>query len=84
MIRMLVVGYCYGMRSERRFGEEAHLNLTYRWFCQLSLEDEIPNHSTFSKNGHGRFRDIGLFRWPFNKVLPRCMDAGLVKGEALP
>ncbi|XXE47139.1 polysaccharide lyase family 7 protein [Pseudomonas sp. R3-56] len=54
MIRMLIVGYCYGIRSERRLCEEAHLNLAYRWFCRLSLEDEVPNHSTFSKNRHGR------------------------------
>ncbi len=81
MIRMLIVGYCYGIRSERRLCEEAHLNLAYRWFCRLSLEDEIPNHSTFSKNRHGRFRDSELFRWLFNQVLRRCMDAGLVKGE---
>jgi len=57
--------------------EEAHLNLAYRWFCRLSLEDEVPNHSTFSKNRHGRFRDSDLFRWLFNEVLRRCMDAGL-------
>jgi transposase len=81
MIRLLVVGYCYGIRSERRLCEEAHLNLAYRWFCRLSLEDEVPNHPTFSKNRHGRFRDSSLFRWLFNEVLRRCMDAGLVKGE---
>lgn len=81
MIRMLIVGYCYGIRSERRLCEEVHLNLAYRWFCRLSLEDEVPNHSTFSKNRHGRFRDSDLFRWLFNEVLCRCMDAGLVKGE---
>lgn len=81
MIRMLIVGYCYGIRSERRLCEETHLNLAYRWFCRLSLEDEVPNHSTFSKNRHGRFRDSDLFRWLFNEVLRRCMDAGLVKGE---
>ena len=58
-----------------------HLNLAYRWFCPLGLEDEVPNHSTFSKYLHGRFRDSDLFRWLFNEVLPRCMAAGLVKGE---
>jgi transposase len=81
MIRMLVVGYCYGIRSERRLCEEVHLNLAYRWFCRLGLEDEVPNHSTFSKNRHGRFRASGLFRWLFNEVVRRCMTAGLVKGE---
>lgn len=81
MVRMLVVGYCYGIRSERQLCEEVHLNLAYRWFCRLGLEDEVPNHSTFSKNRHGRFRDSGLFRWLFNEVLWRCMAAGLVKGK---
>jgi len=56
MIRMLVIGYCFGIRSERRLCEEVHLNLAYRWFCHLGLEDTIPDHSTFSKNRHGRFR----------------------------
>lgn len=57
------------------------MNLAYRWFCWLSLEDEVPNHSTFSKNRRGHFRDSDLFRWLFNEVLRRCMDADLVKGE---
>lgn len=63
MDRMLVSDYCYGIRSERRLCEEVHLNLACRWFCRLSLEDEIPNHSTFSKNRHDRFRDSDLFCW---------------------
>jgi len=57
LIRMLLVGYCFGIRSERRLCEEVHLNLAYRWFCRLDLSDPIPNHSTFSKNRHGRFRE---------------------------
>ena len=81
MVRMLVVGYCYGIRSERRLCEEVHLNLAYRWFCRLGLEDVVPNHSTFSKNRHGRFRESGTFRWVFDKVVRACMQAGLVKGE---
>lgn len=81
MIRMLIVGYCYGIRSERRLCEEVHLNLAYRWFCRLSLEDAVPDHSTFSKNRHGRFRASGTFRWLFDEVVCRCMAAGLVKGE---
>src|SRR5246127_620668 len=56
MIRMLLVGYCMGVRSERRLCEEVHLNLAYRWFCRLGLQGKIPDHSTFSKNRHGRFR----------------------------
>jgi transposase len=81
MIRMLLIGYCYGIRSERRLCEEVHLNLAYRWFCRLSLEDQVPNHSTFSKNRHGRYRDAELFRHVFESVVTRCMDEGLVAGE---
>ena len=81
MLRMLVIGYCYGIRSERRLCEELHLNLAYRWFCRLGLEDSVPDHSTFSKNRHGRFRESKVFRWLFDEVLRRCMAAGLVKGE---
>jgi transposase len=81
MIRMLIVGYSYGIRSERRLCEEVHLNLAYRWFCRLGLEDAVPDHSTFSKNRHGRFRESGTFRWLFDEVVRRCMAAGLVKGE---
>lgn len=81
MIRMLLVGYCMGIRSERRLCEEVHLNLAYRWFCRLDLNDTIPDHSTFSKNRHGRFRDSDLFRHLFNKVLARCIAEGLVGGD---
>ncbi len=81
MLRMLIVGYCYGIRSERRLCEELHLNLAYRWFCRLGLEDAVPDHSTFSKNRHGRFRDSQTFRWLFDEVVRRCMAQGLVKGE---
>lgn len=81
MIRMLTVGYCFAIRSERRLCEEAHLNLAYRWFCRLGLDGAVPDHSTFSKNRHGRFRESGLLRHVFEIVLRRCMDAGLVGGE---
>ena len=81
MIRMLIIGYCYGIRSERRLCEEVHLNLAYRWFCRLGLEDAVPNHSTFSKNRLGRFRESETFRWVFDEVVRACMTAGLVKGE---
>lgn len=81
MIRMLIVGYCHGIRSERRLCEEVSLNLAYRWFCRLRLDDEVPDHSTFSKNRHGRFRESDLFRHVFELVVRRCMDAGLVGGE---
>ena len=81
MIRMLIVGYCYGIRSERRLCEEVHLNLAYRWFCHLGLQREVPDHSTFSKNRHGRFRDSEALRFVFDQVVSRCMSEGLVKGE---
>ena len=81
MIRMLIVGYCFGLRSERRLCEDVHLNLAYRWFCKLGIEDVVPNHSTFSKARHGRFRESDLFRKLFEQVVLRCMNEGLVKGE---
>src|SRR3989337_2395151 len=81
LIRMLIVGYCLGIRSERRLCEEVHLNLAFRWFCRLGLEGSVPNHSTFSKNRHGRFRESDLFRRVFETVLRRCMEEGLVGGE---
>jgi transposase len=82
MIRMLLVGYCFGIRSERRLCEEVHLNLAYRWFCRLGLEGDVPDHSTFSKNRHGRFRDSDLLRQLFEAILRRCIDEGLVGGES--
>ncbi len=82
MIRMLIIGYTHGIRSERRLCEEVHLNLAYRWFCRLDLNDPVPDHSTFSKNRHGRFRDSDLFRFLFEDVLSRCIREGLVGGEA--
>src|SRR5881398_2306586 len=81
MIRMLIVGYCFGIRSERRLCEEVHLNLAYRWFCRLGLEDTVPEHSSFSKNRHGRFRESNAFRLVFEAVVARCMGEGLVGGE---
>jgi transposase len=81
MVRMLIVGYCFGIRSERRLCEEVHLNLAYRWFCRLGLEDQVPDHSTFSKNRHGRFRDSDTLRHVFESVLRRCMSEGLVGSE---
>jgi transposase len=81
MMRMLIVGYCFGIRSERRLCEEVHLNLAYRWFCRLGLDGCVPDHSTFSKNRHGRFRQSDLLRRVFETVLKRCIDEGLVGGE---
>jgi transposase len=81
MIRMLLVGYCYGIRSERRLCDEVHLNLGYRWFCRLGLDGAVPDHSTFSKARHGRFREAEVFRRVFECVVGSCMSAGLVGGE---
>jgi transposase len=81
MIRMLIVGYCFGIRSERRLCEEVHLNLAYRWFCRLGLEGDVPDHSTFSKNRHGRFRDSDLLRELFETTVRRCIEEGLVGNE---
>jgi IS5 family transposase len=78
---MLIVGYCFGIRSERRLCEEVHLNLAYRWFCRLGLDGAVPDHSTFSKNRHGRFRDSDLLRKVFEMTVQRCLSEGLVGGE---
>jgi transposase len=81
MMRMLIVGYCYGIRSERRLCEEVELHLAYRWFGRLDLDDKVPDHSTFSVTRHGRFRESDAFRQVFEAIVQACMDAGLVKGE---
>jgi transposase len=81
MMRMLIVGYCIGLRSERRLCEEVHLNLAYRWFCRLGLDGKVPDHSTFSRNRHGRFRQSDILRHLFESVVERCLTEGLVGGE---
>ena len=81
MLRMLMVGYFYGIRFERQLCQEVELHLAYRWFCRLDLDDPVPDHSTFSVNRHGRFRDSDILRQVFEAVVRACMDAGLVKGE---
>ena len=81
MIRMLIVGYCMGIRSERRLCEEVHLNLAYRWFCRLGLDGKVPDHSTFSKNRHGRFRESDALRRLFESVVQRCIAEGLVSAD---
>jgi transposase len=81
MIRMLLIGYCLGIRSERQLCEEINLNLAYRWFCRLSITDQVPDHSTFSKNRHGRFRESEAFRFVFEQVIKRCIEEDLIGGE---
>src|SRR5262245_26949901 len=78
---MLLVGYCMGIRSERRLCEEVHLNLAYRWFCRLGLDGKVPDHSTFSKNRHGRLRESNVLRHLFETVVERCMAEGLVGAD---
>jgi transposase len=80
MIRMLIVGYCYGIRHERRLCEEVKLHLAYRWFCKLALDDRVPHHSTFSINRLERFRESDILRHAFESVVAACMANGLVKG----
>jgi transposase len=82
MIRMLLVGYVFALRSERRLCSEVQVNLAYRWFCKLSVEDQIPDHSVFSRARHERFRDSDALRRVFEGVVAMCIAAGLVGGEA--
>ncbi len=83
LLRLLLVGYLYGITSERRLVEEVRMHLAYRWFTRLDFEQEIPDHSTFSKNRHGRFRQSGVFREVFEEIVRRCLEAGLVEGKNL-
>jgi len=81
MIRMLIVGYCFAIRSERRLCDEVHLNLAYRWFCGLGLDGRVPDHSTFSLNRNGRFRQSDVLRHVFEATVARSIAEGLVGGE---
>jgi IS5 family transposase len=78
---MLLVGYLYGIRSERRLEEEITLNMAYRWFCGFDLMDAIPDHSTFNQNRRRRFKDGEVFRRIFNRIVEKCIEMGLVSGE---
>src|SRR6202161_1467994 len=81
MIRMLIIGYCYGLRSERKLTQEVELHLAYRWFCRLDLDDKVPHHSTFSENRLHRFRESDILRHIFERVVVAAMVMGVVKGE---
>ena len=83
LLRLLLVGYLYGITSERRLLDEVRMHLAYRWFTRLGFEQEIPDHSTFSKNRHGRFWQSGVFREVFEEIVRRCLEAGLVEGQHL-
>src|ERR1700752_5162491 len=81
MIRMLILGYVFAIRSERALCREVQVNLAYRWFCGLSIEDKIPDHSAFSRIRHERFRESDMFRRVFERVVEACIAAGVVSGE---
>ncbi len=83
LLRLLLVGYLYGITSERRLLDEVRMHLAYRWFTGLGFDRELPDHSTFSKNRHGRFRAAGVFRDVFEEIVRRCIAAGLVEGPHL-
>src|ERR1700761_7215606 len=83
MIRMLILGYVFAIRSERALCREVQVNLAYRWFCGLSIEDKLPNPSAFSRAGNERFRDSGIFRQVFERVVGACIEVGLVGGEGV-
>jgi transposase len=81
LLRMLLVGYLYGVTSERKLVEELRMHLAWRWFTGLGFDQEIPHHSTFSKNRHGRFQESNLFRELFEEIVTQCVEAGLMRGE---
>lgn len=81
LIKMLLIGYLYGIKSERRLEEEVSLNLAYRWFCGIDLMNRVPDHSTFSQNRRRRFQEAGIFREIFNEIVLMCMEFGIISGE---
>ena len=81
LIKMLLIGYLYGIKSERRLEEEVSLNLAYRWFCGIDLMHRVPDHSTFSQNRRRRFQEAGIFREIFNEIVLKCIELGIVSGE---
>src|SRR6266581_433152 len=83
LLRILLIGYLYGITSERKLVEELRMHLAWRWFTGLGFDQEIPHHSTFSKNRHGRFQESKLFEQVFEEIVARCLEAGLVQGDNL-
>jgi len=81
LLRILLLGYLYGITSERKLVEELRMHLAWRWFTGLGFDQEIPHHSTFSKNRHGRFQESNLFQELFERIVDQCMASGLVSGE---
>src|SRR6185369_8437855 len=83
LLRILLIGYLYGITSERKLVEELRMHLAWRWFTGLGFDQEIPHHSTFSKHRHGRFQESKLFEQLFEQIVARCLQAGLVRGDEL-
>src|SRR5690349_19444093 len=83
LLRILLLGYLYGITSERRLVEELRMHLAWRWFTGLGFDQEIPHHSTFSKNRHGRFQESKLFEQLFEQIVRQCFEVGLVQGQHL-
>jgi len=83
LLRILLIGYLYGITSERKLVEELRMHLAWRWFTGLGFDQEIPHHSTFSKNRHGRFQESKLFEQLFERIVKQCMEVGLVQGKEL-
>ncbi|MCC5466493.1 transposase [Pelosinus baikalensis] len=83
LVKMLLIGYLYGIKSERRLEEEITLNLAYRWFCGIELSEKVPDHSLFSQNRRRRFTNDTLFREIFNEIIIRCIKQGIVSGETV-
>jgi transposase len=83
MMRMLLVGYLFGITSERRLCDEVGMHVGYRWFVGLALDDKVPDHSTFSKNRHGRFKESGIYQQIFDQIGLQCVEKGLVSGKHL-
>jgi transposase len=83
LLRILLIGYLYGITSERKLVEELRMHLAWRWFTGLGFDQEIPHHSTFSKNRHGRFQESKLFEQLFKQIVRQCVDVGLVQGKHL-
>ena len=83
LVKMLLIGYLYGIKSERRLEQEVHLNIAYRWFCGLKLTDRVPDHSTFSQNRRRRFCDNSFFKSIFIQIVQLCVNNGLVNGECV-
>ena len=83
LLRILLIGYLYGITSERKLIEELRMHLAWRWFTALGFDQEIPHHSTFSKNRHGRFQESKLFEELFEQIVRQCVEVGLVRGDNL-